>query len=217
MEFCRLDFNDLDFQLLFKSDIPATKHQRIRAYHLELLQQLSGMPVWPPEEVGAVLYEHFSVYYQKVGELLGVKCDRLTDESRHLLLVCTAPIGDEGEMRPGLSQIEQLMGYSLENKVEVALDGRVAPTTGNYVLDVKTDLYLIFKRHAPKLWEIHSLEECALLCKQANERMKDADDVDDSKGWGKKVDAVDDERFLEKKADIILALGAIGVTVPDGF
>ena len=221
MDWIKLNFNDNNFLLLFKSDIPAIKHQKIRSYHLELLQELSGMPVWPPEEVAEVLYKNFSIHYQKVTELLSVGCgsyvglcDRLTDESRHLLLVCTAPIGD----RPGLSQIEQLMGYSLEKTAEVVVDdGRVAPTTGDYVLDVKTDLYLIFKRHAPKLWEIHSLEECALLCKQANERMKDPDEADDGKGWTKKVEVADDEIFLEKKQEILLGLSAIGVTPPEGF
>ncbi|MBN3946434.1 MAG: hypothetical protein HWQ38_08050 [Nostoc sp. NMS7] len=217
MEWVRLDFTDNDFQLLFKSDIPAIKHQKIRSYHLELLQELSGMPVWPPDEVALVLYNNFPLHYQKVAELLGVKCDRLTDESRHLLLVCTAPVGEDESVRPGLSHVEQLMGYSLEKTPVVVDDGRVAPTTGDYVLDVKTDLYLIFKRHAPKLWEVHSLEECALLCKQANERMKDPDDADDGKGWGKKAEVVDDEMFLERKEEIVFALGAIGVTPPDGF
>ena len=218
MEWTRLDFVDNHFQLLFKSDIPAIKHQRIRAYHLELLQELSGMPVWPPDEVAEVLYKNFPLHYQKVGELLGLECDRLTDESRHLLLVCTAPVGEDESVRPGLSQIEQLMGYSLEKSAEVVVDdGREVPTTGDYVLDVKTDLYLIFKRHAPKLWEIHSLEECALLCKQANERMKDPDEADNGKGWGKEVEVVDDEIFLEKKEEILLGLSAIAVIPPEGF
>ena len=218
MEWTRLNFTDNDFQLLFKSDIPAIKHQKIRSYHLELLQELSGMPVWPPDEAAQVLYETFPLHYQKLTELLELECDRLTDESRHLLLVCTAPVGEGESIRPGLSQIEQLMGYSLEkSSVVVVDDGSFVPTTGNYVLDVKTDLYLIFKRHAPKLWEIHSLEECALLCKQANERMKDPDEADDGKGWGKKVDVVDDEIFLEKKEEIVLRLSAIGVIPPEEF
>ncbi|MCC5616535.1 hypothetical protein LC605_15935 [Nostoc sp. CHAB 5836] len=117
MEWTRLNFIDNDFHLLFKSDIPAIKHQKIRTYHLELLQELSGMPVWPPDEVAEVLYNNFPIHYQKVVQLLGVKCDavrgasgrvgglcqRLTHESRHLLLVCTAPVGEGESLRPGLS------------------------------------------------------------------------------------------------------------------
>ena len=217
MNWSRLEFIDGDFQLLFKSDISATHHHKIRAYHLELQQELSGMPVWPPEEVAAVLYKNFGRYYQKVTELFGVECDRLTDESRHLLLVCTQPFGEEENLRPGLSFLEQLMGYSLEKSEVQEPTGKPAPTTGDYVLDVKTDLYLIFKRHAPKLWEIHSLEECALLCRQANERMKDPDEADDGKGWEKKIDVVDDEDFVSKKEEMILRLSAIGVVPPEGF
>jgi len=217
MQWSRLNFKDGDFKLLFKADIPGVKHQSIRAYHLELQTELSGMPVWPPEEVATVLYENFAPYYQKVTQLLGVECDRLTDESRHLLLVCTRPVGEGESLRPGLSFLEKLMGYSLEKTEPVTDIGKSVPTTGDYVLDVKTDLYLIFKRHAPKLWEMHSLEECALLCRQANERMRDPDEADNEEGWEKKVEVVDDAIFLEKKSEILLRLSAIGVIPPEGF
>jgi hypothetical protein len=217
MQWSRLNFKDGDFKLLFKADIPGVKHQSIRAYHLELQTELSGMPVWPPEEVATVLYENFAPYYQKVTQLLSVECDRLTDESRHLLLVCTNPVGEGESLRPGLSFLEKLMGYSLEKTEPVTDSGKTAPTTGDYVLDVKTDLYLIFKRHAPKLWEMHSLEECALLCRQANERMRDPDEADNEEGWEKKVEVVDDAIFLEKKAEILLRLSVIGVIPPEGF
>lgn len=216
MHWCRLDFVEGDFRLLFKSEIPGSKHQIIRAYHLELQQELSGMPVWTPEEADTALYKIFAPYYRKVAELLGIECDRLTQKSRHFLLVCTEPVCNDENLRPGLSFLEKLMGYSLEAKVQQESKSSV-PTTGDYVLDIKTDLYLIFKRHAPKLWKTHSLEECALLCRQANERMKDPDDIDDGEGWGKKVEVVDDEIFLEKKQEIILGLNAIGVKVPEGF
>ncbi|PHJ64931.1 hypothetical protein VF04_03845 [Nostoc linckia z7] len=214
----RLDFIDGDFTLLFKSDIPGQLHLQIRAYHLELQQELSGIPVWPVDEVSAVLYANFGKHYHKITELLKLDCDRLTDESRHLLLVCSAPVGEGENFRPGLSYLEQLMGYSLEEKpMQSTFIGAPPPTTGDYILDVKTDLYLIFKRHAPKLWQTHSLEECALLCKQASERMKDPDEREEFTGWDKKTEVVDDEIFLEKKLYILERLSAIGVIPPEGF
>jgi hypothetical protein len=214
----RLDFIDGDFVLLFKSDIPAHLHLQIRAYHMELQQELSGIPVWPVDEVSAVLYNNFGKYFCKVTDLLKLDCDRLTDESRHLLLVCSAPVGEGENLRPGLSYLEQLMGYSLEQKPQQSAPSSTPPpTTGDYVLDVKADLYLIFKRHAPQLWQMHSLEECALLCKQASERMKDPDEKEDSTGWDKKAKVVDDDIFLEKKSEVISRLSAIGVSVPEEF
>jgi hypothetical protein len=53
--YIRLDFNNSDYILLFKQDIPTHRHRIIRAYHVELLQKISdsGFPVWPPEEIAA--------------------------------------------------------------------------------------------------------------------------------------------------------------------
>ena len=220
--YIRLDFNNSDYILLFKQDIPAHRHKIIRAYHVELLQKISdsGSSVWPPEEIAEGVYKHFNLYIRKLFSVLNLKIDPddLTPVSRHYFCICTEPIGDGDTYRPGLSLLEQLMGFSLKEVPPPDPNAPEYPTTGDEVLDVKVDLFLIFKRHAPKLWESHSLEELALMSRQANERMRDPSQESD-KDWTDFKEPVEElpELFTQSKEIIILRLQQLNIPVPYAF
>jgi hypothetical protein len=86
------------------------------------------------------------------------------------------------------------------------------------VLDVKVDLFLIFKRHAPKLWESHSLEELALMSRQANERMRDPNQESD-KDWIDFKEAMEElpELFVQSKEAVLLKLEQLNICIPHAF
>jgi hypothetical protein len=220
--YIRLDFNNSDYILLFKQDIPAHRHRIIRAYHVELLQKISdsSFPVWPPEEIAEDVYKHFNLYIRKLFSVLNLKIDPddLTPASRHHFCICTEPVGDSETYRPGLSLLEQLMGFSLKEVPPPDPNTPEYPTTGDEVLDVKVDLFLIFKRHAPKLWESHSLEELALMSRQANERMRDPNQESD-KDWIDFKEAMEElpELFVQSKEAVLLKLEQLNICIPHAF
>lgn len=188
MNYVKLDFINGDFRLIFKEDISASRHRIIRAYHLELLQLISssGYHVWPIEAAIDLYYlPRISRYIHLLFDALnfGINPEELLPTALHEFVVCTEPVGD----RPGLSQLEQLMGFTLAEEDSPAIadtstsaENKKIATTEDEILDIKVDIFLIFKRHAPDLWQEHSLEQLAKIAKQASERMKSADEIDDS-------------------------------------
>lgn len=215
-----LEFNNSDYRLLFKHDIPASKHKIIRAYHIYLLEKIAAspdFPLWPPGNIPSEFY----FYIEKLFTILELNINPidLTPISLHLFCICTEPvlIGEES-YRTGLSQLEQLMGFSLKEVPPPDPNAPEYPTTGDEILDVKVDLFLIFKRHAPKLWESHSLEELALMSRQANERMRDPNQESD-KDWADFKEAEEQlpELFIQSKEIILLKLKQLSIPVPYAF
>lgn len=219
----RLNFIDGDFTLVFP--ITLAKHPIVRGYHLELLKAAQGLTVWPPppddpDEESWDLYPNFPRHYQKLMALIdsGVDCDRVLPSSRHLFFICTEPIQQvEGKLIPGLSGLEQLMGFSLPKPGDEApKKDESSPTTGNVVLDVKTDIYLVFKSRAPRLIEEHSLDELCRIAKQAGDRMQQAKEGEDDSEQEIK-EAEDDDWFKGKKAAILNRLKSFKIAVPSNF
>lgn len=218
--YIRLDLNNFDFRLIFKHDIPASKHKIVRAYHVELLQRLSesGIDVWPPETAAPRIYNHdiFNLYIKRLFLALdlGLDPDDINPVSLHHFCICTEPT----EERFGLSWLEQLMGFSIAPAAPPDPNAPQFPTTGDDVLDVKVDLFLIFKRHAPKLWESHSLEELALMSRQANERMRDPSEETD-KDWQDFQPEQQEELplFVTNKDLILTKLQERNIPVPYDF
>lgn len=222
LAYWRLDFTDRDFKLIFPCQIPLTRHGIVRAYHLELLKAVQNLTVWPPpddfDEDSWDLYPDFSLYYQKVMSLVdtSINCDRLLPSSRHLFLVCTEPLPYGEQMIPGLSGLEQLMGFTLPKHGEKPQpkDDSI-PTTGDSVLDVKVDTFLVFKNRATRLIEEHSLDELCRMAKQAGDRMAQAKGEDSDEKQVK--EAEDDEWFTSKKAMFLNRLKAMKIDVPSNF
>lgn len=223
LNYWRLDFTDRDFKLIFPNQIPLTRHSSIRAYHLELLKAVQGLTVWPappddPDEDSWDLYPDFSLYYQKVIQLVdsSVNCSKLLPSSRHLFFICTEPMQYGEQLIPGLSGLEQLMGFSLPKFGEKPQPrDESVPTTGDSVLDVKVDIFLVFKNRATRLIEEHSLDELCRMAKQAGDRMAQAKGEDSEEKQIK--EAEDDEWFTSKKAMFLNRLKAMRISVPSNF
>lgn len=221
----RLDFIDQDFKLIFPCQIPLVRHAIIRAYHIELLKKCEGLTVWPPppdepeEEESWDLYGEFALYYRKIVGFIDplIDCDRLLPSSRHLFFICTEPLVTENAVIPGLSGLEQLMGFNLpEPGKEQPKPKDDSPTTGDTVLDVKVDIYLIFKGRAARLIEEHSLDELCRMAKQAGDRMQQAKEGEESEEKQVK-EAEDDEWFTSKKAMFLNRLKSQKIAVPGNF
>lgn len=209
----------------------------IREYHLQLLQSLhpksedEKIEIWPPERVAEEIYENLRPCFWKVTALLeqdfyqrwGVEqkidCDRLDPVGRHLFFVCTTPFEHPSRgFVPGLSGLEQLMGYVYLDAPSD--DGQVqdhkssTPTTGSLELDALVDTLLIFKGRGHQLARFLSRDECIKACIQASARMQpdqQNQEVEETEPWKDHPD------FLERKSEILAALQEIGVNPPADF
>lgn len=196
-------------------------HRMVRLYHTELQKALVGEAVWSPEEVASSLYARFKIYFQKLGALLNppIETDALEPVDRHLFFVCTAPFqlpGSESWV-PGLSGLEQLMGYSYgATKDAVATPVEPTATTGDSDLDLLADTLLIFKRNALPLAQMLSLDELARTCRQANERMK-AQQTEPEAANAPAEPWVENLQFLEERDRLAEEMRGMGVELPDGF
>lgn len=218
----KLNYQNGDFRILLKSDIPASKHRLVRAYLLEMHSAMAGKAAWPIKEYAESLYRSYTPYYAKIFRLLGIDdFEHLTPSHRHFFLVCTEPV--EEYSRLGLCWLEQLMGFSYEPPSEPtpATNKAPPPTTGDEALDVFVDLCLIFKKQAPLIWQSCSLEECALMCRQANDRMRDPEDTEAGE-WipdaeNQELLTPEDGKFAQNKSLIVEKLTAMNLRLPDDF
>lgn len=220
--FWRIDYSDGDFTLMESPSLFAC--DRLRAYHLELHKALEGLSVWPPE-VDEVIYPQFKQYYQKVGDLLlpRVECDRLLPTSRHAFFVCTDPIKHPKteQSLPGLSGLEQIMGYSYHQDSGGEEGDKSLKGTGDPTLDILTSAVLIFKAGGIALAKRYSREDLVKMCVYANELQKLPDDKDKQKKeiakkfeYVNEVVEVDDPIFAENKVKIVEGLLRLGIPLP---
>lgn len=215
----RLNYKDSgNFVLILPSHISLNKHKKIRSYHLELLSRLVNFPVWSPEEVAFLLYDNFEIYYQKIFDVLdcGAKASEIDTIDLHLFLICTEPKGN----RPGLSFLEQMMGYRVEeepsnedNPSTTDSNDTEIHSTGDSFLDVKVDSLLVFKNNAHLLWDCHSLEECAKMTIQASHRMRD--NSEDNSLWISDCESEDEDDFLSIKDNIFQELNLLNIPTPN--
>jgi len=227
----KLKSKDGNFQLVTKSDIPASRYQKVRGYHLELLNVIhnkEGMIYWEPQQIvpsppypefSTYLYEKYWRYYLKVFEALhlGINCDELTPHCRHNFLICNSDRQGE-EVKFSLSFLEQLMGFTMvKEPLPPPSTKTLYPSTGDDCLDVKASLLLNFKARANKIWEAHSLEECVLICKQAADCMQLAHGEDNTEWQPLAWHEPDSPTFLLQKPQIITHLQHLGVPIPRDF
>lgn len=220
MQSATLRFADGNYVIVLPPPLLDCNHQfhsrLVRLHHLELHQAVAGQIVWPPEEVATTIYNAHSRYFQKVGALLttAVDTDLLEPISRHLFFVCTDPL-THPELKtivPGLSQLEQLMGYGYSS-------GEPQPepihTTGNPELDVLVDSLLIFKQRALPLAQMLSLQDLSKACKQANDRMKASTDQADNPAPTVESPWEEPERYKSNKESIDAQIKAWNIWKPD--
>lgn len=221
--FWRVNFLDGDFALIESPSL--FDCDRIRAYHLALHQALTGLNVFPAVEADAVLYPQFKLYYQKLGNIMNpvVDCDRLAPESRHEFFVCSEPIEHDGRLLPGLSGLEQLMGFSYSTESSEPPD----KTTGDITLDILTSVALTFKGGAGiALAKRYSREELVKICNYAGQLLKASTEEDDTKDKNKSLTnrviphaavEADDPILVQNREEILAQLRSLNVSPPPGF
>jgi hypothetical protein len=117
----------------------------VRAYHLELLSVVRQFEYWYLEAADTVLFTAHEYYYQAIANHLApsVEVKLLIPQSRHQFFVATEPTPTpEGETMPGMSQLEQLMGFSYPKPGKGVPSLEVVATTGDYCLDIEASLLL---------------------------------------------------------------------------
>lgn len=212
----RLDYADDDFVIVFP--LPIKESRKVAAYHQALRSAIAGRHVWP-EESDSILFPAFKRYYQKIAGFFDIDTDRLTPISRHHFFIATEPIEYKNQKIPGLSYLEKLLGYDYpsETPSEQPTQEKII-TTGDLNLDVITDAILIFKIGG--LENYYSLNELVKICKQANERLKQAEELarGEAKGGDENLETeVQDEDFVKEKARLYNWLTNLGVSVPVEF
>ena len=212
----RLDHENGDFSLVFPLSIQ--KSRQATAYYQEFRRAIAGIHVWP-EELDTTIFPQFKIYYQKIAHFFDLNPDQLTLKSRHNFFVATEPIDYKGRLIPGLSFLERLLGYDYPREDDdITQPDQAIVTTGDPTLDVIADAILIFKIGG--LENHYSLNELVKLCKQANDRLKQAEDSakGDSKGGDENLEfEILDEDFVKDKSRLYNWLTNLGVSIPVEF
>lgn len=211
----RLDYQDGDFVIVFP--LPIQKSRRVSAYHQELRNAIAGLHVWP-EELDSKIYPVLKTYYKKIAHFFGFNSDLLTQNSRHHFFIATEPIQYKEQLIPGLSLLEKLLGYDYPKEDRVTTDIECVISTGDPNLDIIADAILIFK--VGGLENHYSLDELAKLCKQANDRLKQAEELakGETKGGDENLEFEPlDEDFVKDQSRLYNWLTNLGVVVPTEF
>lgn len=209
----RIDYLDGDFEFVALPPVwiehkgaEVLSQDMLNAYLQELRNAIAGRNIWPIESAGD-LFSEFGLYFRKLSELFRPQLDpgRMTPESRHEFFICTEPfpgLHDPEQLLPGLSGLEQLLGYSYQvasdkPKARPRLEG-----TGTPDLDVLTSALLMFKEAALPLAHKVSTTALAKMIGFANDQIALASEKD-----GDKPKAPPEARE-EPKADDVVAVNA---------
>lgn len=135
----------------------ARSHE-IRAYHLELLQQVQDFHGYYDSRTDLVLFEEFSPLYEAVASRLNPTFDpgELQSIDRHRFFICEGivnhPLTPEQQV-PDLSGLEKLMGYQLPTEPP---SDQLYLTSGDDDADLVAALQMCFKESAIALTRQYS-------------------------------------------------------------
>ncbi len=184
--------------LVVRSPVFFRAHLFIREMHLELKRRVEESPIWYDSLSDEVLYEQHGDFYRAIGDVLRIDPILLTNTDRHRLFICTEPIEHDGELIPGLSLLEQLMGYEYDFSVSVVGDGPIVLTSGDDDADLIAACHLAFGENAIGFMErfsrkklLQMLEQVANLTNR-EERLKEQQQQRDKEMMEKNFGAVED-------------------------
>ena len=202
---------------------PTVRHKLVRAYHNELLSQISGMECHP-SSADAIIYPKFKKYYQKIFEFLfstlKLSTDALEPISRHRFFICSEPVEINGQMVLGLPELSKLMGYSLNQTTDTpAQKDDFDPIT-----KLTADILLIFKGRARWLLENYGVGELNQIAIAASNRLAEAQDYNNEQPNGHRVvtppktlNIKDPEELARSKGAIASQLQDLDVPLPDDW
>ena len=160
-----LDFSDGDFTLVFAP--PLLLHQEVRAYHLELLNQVRALPYFEAPSSDKILFSHYRSHYEKIAAYFNIDVKSLESKSRHEFFISNTVSGDYS-----ISGLEQLMGYSIKAAVS---NSEITITSGVAELDITAELLLHVPRTAMHVAKQFSLSQSLLIVKQISDRNNSAE------------------------------------------
>ena len=212
----RLNYQTGNFILVFP--VAIRESRKLSAYLLDLKNSIAGLHIYP-EKMDDYLFPRFRYHYLKIAHFFEFDPDQLTQESRHHFFIATEPITYREQLIPGLSLLEQLLGYKYP---EDGTDSKLLPqeliTTGDLALDIIADAILIFK--VGGLENHYSLDDLAKLCKQANDRLKQAEELAKGETIGGDENLENeplDDDFVKDRSRLYNWLINFGVSVPMEF
>lgn len=133
LEFWKLDFKNGDFTLVESPNLNISS--LVRAYHIELLSHIKPLPYYYLVSSDEILFNNFTTYYCKIGEILNINVEELTETSRHNFFIAS-----QQKLNNWLSGLEMLMGYDFK---EISDSDGISVTSGNFEIDLLAELLLL--------------------------------------------------------------------------
>lgn len=172
LDFWRLDFNEGDFILVESPSLNICS--KVRAYHLELLNLVKGLPNYELLTSDYLLFSNLEMYYNKVCSFFNIETNKLTPESRHKFLIAA-----NQKDNFWLSGLEMLMGYDFVES-SPGNDNKVSVTSGQFDIDLLAELLLLPDTSQVRwLSESKSPSYLMKLIKQISDRSRGQEAIDE--------------------------------------
>lgn len=192
--------------VILRSPVFLDSHLKIREVHLLLKAAIETSPIWHESIAEESLYQAHRSLYQAIGQLLNIDTDNLSSTDRHRLFICTAAIEHGEHLIPGLSILEQLMGYEYDFS-EPTESTEIVLSSGDNDADLIAGCHLALGENAIALMQRFSRRKLLKILEQVNnlsnreERLKEEQ--------SKRDNAVIDQNFAEVEQQF----AALGVSL----
>lgn len=196
------------------------KHREVRERHLLLLDKARNVNNWWVPFADPIFYsEHaFKELYCAIGALMNPPMseellDVMPSDVRHSFFIATEPVEHPAlkQMVPGLSILEQLMGFRYEKSTEKAW-----VTSGDSLIDLHADLLICFGADGTRhLTENYGVQYLWQLVRQYSDRQRGEKAVEERRNEA--LSAEKSAEFEENLDDYMGAVAAAGVYVPQVF
>lgn len=171
-----------------------------------LKSAVESCSIWYESIADESLYQEHRSLYQAIGQLLNLDMDNLTSADRHRLLICTAPIAMGDQLIPGLSILEQLMGYEYDFSEPVE-PTEIILTSGDNDADLIAGCHLALGDNAIALMQQFSRRKLLKILEQVNNLSNREERL-------KEEQAKRDKAFMAKNfGDVTDRFAAMGVAV----
>lgn len=157
--------------------VPLAQAHVVLDYRNELMSIAQRLTGWWDTSADRQLYSTWDVLYQEIAQRCTPTFDpaTMTSHDRHCFFVAQEPVQIGDQWSPGLSTLDQILGYSYPTPQDLANRPKNQPpplTTGNPILDLVTDICLVFKQSAPWIIRTYGVEEARMLLVQGNDRLR---------------------------------------------
>jgi hypothetical protein len=199
-----LDFGGCPFLVAAPAFWPY--HPEVRALHLELLERArASTEAWYEDLADELLWAQHEVFYRAIGDAMGIVPSELSAPDRHRLFIATEAIHHQGQSLPGLSWLEQLMGY--EYDLSGPTSGPPPLTSGDGDADLIAACHLILGDNAIPYMERFSRPKLLKILEQCN-NLSNREEIEKER-----QEATDRAAFAANETAIAAQAKAMGVTM----